>query len=29
MTARGAEALRVELNQLKGVDRPRVTAAIA
>jgi transcription elongation factor GreA len=29
MTARGAEALRVELNQLKTVDRPRVTAAIA
>lgn len=29
MTARGAEALRIELNQLKTVDRPRVTAAIA
>jgi len=29
MTARGAEALRTELNQLKTVDRPRVTAAIA
>jgi transcription elongation factor GreA len=29
MTARGAEALRQELNTLKTVDRPRVTAAIA
>lgn len=29
MTARGAEALRTELNQLKSVDRPRVSAAIA
>ncbi len=29
MTARGAEALREELNQLKSVDRPRVIQAIA
>ncbi|MDH5786489.1 MAG: transcription elongation factor GreA [Chromatiales bacterium] len=29
MTARGAEALRVELNKLKGEDRPRVIQAIA
>lgn len=29
MTARGAEALRAELNQLKAVDRPKVSAAIA
>lgn len=29
MTAGGAEALRTELNQLKTVDRPRVSAAIA
>lgn len=29
ITARGAAALREELNRLKGVDRPRVTQAIA
>ena len=29
MTATGAEALRQELEQLKKVDRPRITAAIA
>lgn len=29
MTVAGAEALRTELNQLKTVDRPRITAAIA
>jgi transcription elongation factor GreA len=29
MTAVGAEALRKELEQLKKVDRPRITAAIA
>tara|TARA_R110001606_G_scaffold1937_3_gene7622 strand:- start:6916 stop:7377 length:462 start_codon:yes stop_codon:yes gene_type:complete len=29
MTAAGAEALRQELEQLKKVDRPRITAAIA
>lgn len=29
MTARGAEALRQELNNLKSVERPKVTAAIA
>ena len=29
MTAGGAEALRQELNTLKSLDRPRVTAAIA
>lgn len=29
MTARGAEALREELNKLKGEDRPRVIQAIA
>lgn len=29
MTARGAEALREELNLLKTVERPKVTAAIA
>jgi transcription elongation factor GreA len=29
MTAGGAEALRQELNTLKTIDRPRVTAAIA
>lgn len=29
MTAAGAEALRKELEQLKKVDRPRITAAIA
>ncbi len=29
MTARGAERLRDELNELKGVARPRVIAAIA
>ena len=29
MTARGAERLREELNELKGVARPRVIAAIA
>jgi transcription elongation factor GreA len=29
MTARGAEKLRTELNELKGVKRPRVIAAIA
>jgi len=29
MTARGAEALRVELNELKTIARPRVIAAIA
>lgn len=29
MTARGAEALRDELNKLKGEDRPRVIQAIA
>lgn len=29
MTARGAEALREELNRLKGEDRPRVIKAIA
>lgn len=29
MTARGAERLRVQLNHLKSVERPRITAAIA
>ncbi len=29
MTVGGAEALRVELDKLKNVDRPRITAAIA
>ncbi len=29
MTSRGAEALREELNKLKGEDRPRVIQAIA
>ena len=29
MTVQGAEALKAELNKLKGVDRPAVTAAIA
>ncbi len=29
MTVRGAEALRTELDRLKGVERPRITAAIA
>lgn len=29
MTLKGAEALKVELNQLKSVDRPRVIKAIA
>jgi transcription elongation factor GreA len=29
MTARGAERLREQLNHLKSVERPRVTAAIA
>ena len=29
MTVAGAEALRVELDRLKNVDRPRITAAIA
>ena len=29
MTVGGAEALRVELDRLKNVDRPRITAAIA
>lgn len=29
MTAEGAEALRVELQRLKMVDRPRITKAIA
>jgi transcription elongation factor GreA len=29
MTVRGADALRQELEQLKTVDRPRITAAIA
>jgi transcription elongation factor GreA len=29
MTVLGAEALRVELDRLKNVDRPRITAAIA
>ncbi len=29
ITARGAEALREELSRLKGVERPRVTQAIA
>lgn len=29
MTVQGAEALREELNRLKSVDRPAVTAAIA
>ncbi|WP_101675499.1 transcription elongation factor GreA [Alloalcanivorax mobilis] len=29
MTSAGAEALRQELEQLKKVDRPRITAAIA
>ncbi len=29
MTAKGAEKLRLQLNELKTVDRPRITAAIA
>jgi transcription elongation factor GreA len=29
MTIGGAEALRIELDRLKNVDRPRITAAIA
>ncbi|MES2720631.1 MAG: transcription elongation factor GreA [Pseudomonadota bacterium] len=29
MTVQGAEALKAELNKLKGIDRPAVTAAIA
>ena len=29
MTVQGADALKTELNKLKGVDRPAVTAAIA
>ena len=29
MTVAGADALRVELDRLKNVDRPRITAAIA
>lgn len=29
MTVQGAEALKAELNKLKGTDRPAVTAAIA
>ncbi len=29
MTNRGAEALRVELERLKSVERPRITSAIA
>ncbi len=29
MTARGAEKLREQLNRLKGVERPRITKAIA
>jgi transcription elongation factor GreA len=29
MTVQGAEALKAELNKLKGADRPAVTAAIA
>ena len=29
ITVRGAEALREELTRLKGVERPRVTQAIA
>lgn len=29
MTVRGAEALRAELERLKSVERPRITAAIA
>lgn len=29
MTVQGAEALKTELNKLKGTDRPAVTAAIA
>ncbi|HCI11971.1 MAG TPA: transcription elongation factor GreA, partial [Alcanivorax sp.] len=29
MTTAGAEALRKELDQLKKVDRPRISAAIA
>ena len=29
MTVGGAEALRIELDRLKNVDRPRITAAIA
>lgn len=29
MTVGGAEALRIELDRLKSVDRPRITAAIA
>jgi transcription elongation factor GreA len=29
MTTRGAEALRAELERLKSIERPRITAAIA
>ena len=29
MTVQGAEALKAELNKLKGTDRPAVIAAIA
>lgn len=29
MTAKGADALRAELEKLKREDRPRITAAIA
>ncbi|MAJ55801.1 MAG: transcription elongation factor GreA, partial [Gammaproteobacteria bacterium TMED107] len=29
MTVKGAEALRDELNDLKSVTRPKITAAIA
>ena len=29
MTARGEQLLREELNRLKTVERPRITAAIA